>query len=231
MLSVIATPIGNLEDISYRAVESLRAADLIAAEDTRHSRILLDRYQISKPLVSYHQHNEAMRTVELIERLQSGATIALITDAGMPGVSDPGRRLIVACIEKNLPYTIIPGPSAVINALIGSGFPSEAFYFGGFLPVKSGQRERILTEAIARKETTLFFESPYRLVKSLAVLASIAPDRLVCVARELTKHFEEYRRGIPAELVAYYTQRPPKGEITVAISAPPCTKRKPPFSE
>src|SRR5688572_26566952 len=136
MLFIVATPIGNLDDITLRALEALKSADVIAAEDTRHSRILLDHYQISKPLVSFHEHNEAMRTAEFVERLAGGANIALITDAGMPGVSDPGVRLVNACAERGLPYTVIPGASAVINALIGSGFPTGEFYFGGFLPVK-----------------------------------------------------------------------------------------------
>ncbi|HEY2342821.1 MAG TPA: 16S rRNA (cytidine(1402)-2'-O)-methyltransferase, partial [Chthoniobacteraceae bacterium] len=139
MLTLIATPIGNLGDITLRALEALKAADLIATEDTRHSGNLLRRYEISKPLVSYHQHNEARRTAELIEELAAGRNIALITDAGLPGISDPGHRLLRACIERGLPYTILPGPSAVLTALIGSGFPAERFYFGGFLPVKSGQ--------------------------------------------------------------------------------------------
>src|SRR5215469_3523532 len=144
MLYVVATPIGNLGDITLRALEALKNADVVAAEDTRHSGLLLKHYQIDKPFLSYHQHNEAMRTAQLSEQLAAGATIALITDAGTPGLSDPGLRLIRECIKRELPFTIIPGPSSILTALVGSGFRSEQFFFGGFLPVKSGQRERTL---------------------------------------------------------------------------------------
>src|SRR3979411_1154246 len=154
MLSVVATPIGNLGDIPLRALEVLRGVDLIAAEDTRHSGILLKHYKIDKPFVSYHQHNEAMRTAQLIERLAAGEKVALITDAGTPGLSDPGARLIRECIKRGLPYTIIPGPSSILTALVGSGFLAERFFFGGFLPVKSGQRERELRAGAAREGTS-----------------------------------------------------------------------------
>ena len=217
MLSLIATPIGNLGDITIRALEALKSADLIAAEDTRHSLILLRRYEIEKPLVSYHQHNEAMRTAELVGRLKEGANIALITDAGMPGISDPGHRLLSACIEQNLPYTVIPGPSAVLTALVGSGFSTERFYYGGFLPTKSGQREREVLSAGKRAATTIFFESPYRLLKTLERFKELFPSRPLCVARELTKQFEEFRIGTGAELIAHYTKHPPKGEICLVV--------------
>jgi len=217
MLSLVATPIGNLGDITLRAIETLKSADVIACEDTRHSLHLLRQHGIQKPLVSYHQHNEARRTAELIEELAAGRHVAVITDAGLPGISDPGHRLLRAAIERGLPYTIIPGAGSVLTALIGSGFPADTFYFGGFLPVKSGQRERVLLEASARIETSLFFESPYRLVKSLAVCAEHLPERELCVARELTKTFEEYRRGHAAPLLAHYTAHPPKGEIVFVI--------------
>ena len=157
MLSLVATPIGNLADITLRALETLKSADLIACEDTRHSGNLLRHYEIHKPLVSYHEHNEARRTAELIEELAAGKHIVVITDAGLPGISDPGHRLLRACIERGLPYTIIPGPSAVLTALLGSGFPAEAFFYGGFLPVKSGGRERDLLLAAAREVTSVFF--------------------------------------------------------------------------
>ena len=218
MLYVVATPIGNLGDITQRALEVLKMVDLVAAEDTRHSGILLKHYQISKPLISYHEHNEAMRTAQLVERLAAGEQIALITDAGTPGVSDPGARLIRECIKRELPFTIIPGPSSILTALIGSGFSCEKFFFGGFLPVKSGQRERELRAAAGREETSVYFESPYRLTKTLKACNEIAPDRQICVARELTKKFEEFRRGTAAELVAHYEARPPKGEIVLLIS-------------
>jgi 16S rRNA (cytidine1402-2'-O)-methyltransferase len=159
-----------------------------------------------------------MRTQELFERLSTGENVALITDAGMPGLSDPGSRLIRACIERSLPYTIIPGASAILTALVGSGFSLDRFCFLGFLPVKSGGRERELRGAAERIETSVFFESPYRINKTLAACAEIMPDRALCVARELTKKFEEFRRGTAAELLAHYEARPAKGEITVVVS-------------
>ena len=218
MLYVVATPIGNLGDITVRALEVLKSVDVIAAEDTRHSGMLLKHFEIKKPLLSYHEHNEAMRTAQLVERLAADENVALITDAGTPALSDPGARLIRACIERGLPLTIIPGPSSILAALVGSGFSTERFYFGGFLPVKSGQRERELRATAERGETTIFFESPYRLTKTLAVCTGIMPDRRLCVARELTKKFEEFRHGIASELLAHYEAHPPKGEIVLVIS-------------
>jgi 16S rRNA (cytidine1402-2'-O)-methyltransferase len=218
MLYVVATPIGNLGDITVRALEVLKSVDVIAAEDTRHSGMLLKHFEIKKPLVSYHEHNEAMRAAQLVERLAADENVALITDAGTPALSDPGARLIRACIERGLPLTIIPGPSSILAALVGSGFSTERFYFGGFLPVKSGQRERELRATAERGETTIFFESPYRLTKTLAVCTGIMPDRQLCVARELTKKFEEFRHGIASELLAHYEAHPPKGEIVLVIS-------------
>jgi len=218
MLYVVATPIGNLGDITLRAVEALKSADVIAAEDTRHSGLLLKHLEIKKPFVSYHEHNEAARTTELVERLGRGENVALITDAGTPGLSDPGLRLIRECIKRELPFTIIPGASSILTALLGSGFSTEKFSFRGFLPVKSGQRERELRAATERDETTIFFESPYRLTKTLAACIDIIPERQLCVARELTKKFEEFRRGAASELLAHYQAHPPKGEIVLVIS-------------
>ena len=218
MLFVVATPIGNLGDITLRAIEVLKSADLIAAEDTRHSGLLLKHLEIKKPFVSYHEHNEAARTTELVERLGRGENVALITDAGMPGLSDPGVRLIRECIKRELPFTIIPGPSSILTALLGSGFSTEKFCCRGFLPVKAGQRERQLRETAEREDTTIFFESPYRLTKTLAACIDIMPERQLCVARELTKKFEEFRRGTASELLAHYQARPPKGEIVLVIS-------------
>ena len=218
MLYVVATPIGNLGDITLRALEILKDVDLVAAEDTRHSGILLKHYQIDKPLISYHEHNEAMRTAQLVERLAAGEKIALITDAGTPALSDPGARLIRECIKRGLDFTIVPGASSILTALVGSGFSTEKFFFGRFLPVKSGQRERELRAAAARDETSIYFESPYRLTKTLKACIDILQDRQLCVARELTKKFEEFRRGAPAELLAHYEKRPPKGEIVLIIS-------------
>ena len=218
MLYVVGTPIGNLSDITLRALEVLKSVDVIAAEDTRRSGMLLKHFEIKKPFVSYHEHNEAMRAAQLIERIATGENIALITDAGMPGLSDPGARLIRECIKRELPFAIIPGPSSILTALVGSGFSTERFYFGGFLPVKSGQRERELRAAAARDETTIFFESPHRLTKTLSACAVLMPDRQLCVARELTKKFEEIRRGAASKLLAHYEARPPKGEIVLIIS-------------
>ena len=218
MLYVVATPIGNLGDITLRAVEALKSADVIAAEDTRHSGLLLKHLEIKKPFVSYHEHNEAARATELVERLGRGENVALITDAGTPGLSDPGLRLIRECIKRELPFTIIPGASSILMALLGSGFSTDKFSFRGFLPVKSGQRERALRAAAERDETAIFFESPYRLTKTLAACIDIMPERQLCVARELTKKFEEFRRGAAGELLAHYQAHPPKGEIVLVIS-------------
>jgi 16S rRNA (cytidine1402-2'-O)-methyltransferase len=218
MLYVVATPIGNLRDITLRALETLRDVDLVAAEDTRHSGILLKHYQIKKPLISYHEHNEAMRTAQLVERLAAGEKIALITDAGTPALSDPGARLIRECVKRGFDFTIIPGPSSILTALVGSGFAAEKFFFGGFLPIKSGQRERELRAAADREETSIYFESPYRVTKTLKASVDVLQDRQLCVARELTKKFEEFRRGSAAELLAHYEAHPPKGEIVFIIS-------------
>ena len=226
MLTIVPTPIGNRQDITLRALEALQAADVVAAEDTRHSGMLLQHLGIKKPFVSLHEHNEAARVEELASRMASGTKIALITDAGMPGISDPGHRLIKSCIERGLPVTVLPGPSAVITALVGSGFPTDRFFFGGFLPVKSGRRANEIALAAARSETSIYFESPHRIERTLEALHAACPDRPVCVARELTKTFEEYRRGLPAEVLAHFQKHPPKGEITLVISADG-KKRKP----
>jgi 16S rRNA (cytidine1402-2'-O)-methyltransferase len=218
MLFVVATPIGNLGDITLRAIEVLKSADVVAAEDTRRSGMLLKHLGIKKPFISYHEHNEAARTTELVERLARDENIALITDAGTPGISDPGLRLIRECVRRGLPFTIIPGPSSILTALLGSGFSTEKFSFRGFLPVKSGQRERELRAAAEREETVIFFESPYRLTKTLAACIDLMPERQLCVARELTKKFEEFRRGTASELFAHFQAHPPKGEIVLVIS-------------
>jgi len=218
MLYVVATPIGNLGDITLRAIEALKSADVVAAEDTRRSGMLLKHFGIKKPFISYHEHNEAARTIELVERLGRGENVALITDAGTPGLSDPGLRLIRECIKREVPFTIIPGPSSILMALLGSGFSTDKFCFRGFLPVKSGQRERELRAAAERDETAIFFESPYRLTKTLATCIDVMPDRQLCIARELTKKFEEFRRGVASELLEHYQSHPPKGEIVLVIS-------------
>src|ERR1051325_9939506 len=218
MLYVVATPISNLGDITLRAVEVLTSVDVVAAEDTRHSGLLLKHLGIKKPFVSYHEHNEAARTAELVERLARDENVALITDAGTPALSDPGMRVIRECINRELPFTIIPGPSSILLALVGSGFSIEKFSFRGFLPVKSGQRERELQIAAESRHTTLFFESRYRLVKTLQACIDIMPDRQICIARELTKKFEEFRRGTAAQLLGHYASHPAKGEIVLVVS-------------
>jgi 16S rRNA (cytidine1402-2'-O)-methyltransferase len=225
MLYVVATPIGNLEDITYRAVRILGEADLIACEDTRHTRTLLERYGIHKPTVSYHEHNEAERTAELIERLRRGTVIALVSDAGTPLVSDPGYRLVRAAIAEGIPVQSIPGPSAILTALAASGLPTDAFYFGGFLPSKPGQRANAL-EALAEESATLiFYEAPHRILETLDAIEQILGPRPVVVARELTKIHEEFLRGAAAQIRDQLAARNAiKGEITVLIgksTAPP----------
>lgn len=218
MLTLVPTPVGNLEDITLRSLRVLREADLIAAEDTRHAGILLKHHGISRPLTSLHEHNEASRAKDIADRLAAGENIALLSDAGTPGISDPGYRVVHECIERGLEFTILPGPSSILPALVGSGLPLHEFYFGGFLPVKSGRRRAVLESALQRSETSIFFESPHRIAKSLAVLAELAPERRVCVARELSKKFEEYLRGIAIELSARATAQPPRGEICLLVA-------------
>lgn len=217
---LVPTPLGNLGDITLRALEALRGADRIACEDTRHSARLLAHHGIAgKALVALHEHNEARRTPELVAAARAGETIAVISDAGTPGISDPGYRLVRACIESDTPCEVLPGPSAPITALIGSGMPCHAFRFGGFLPVKSGKRRAALAAALESGETGVFFESPHRLRSTLEILAEIDPQAHVCVARELTKKFETYHRGGAAELLEHFRSHPPKGEIVLLVHA------------
>ena len=218
-LYVVATPIGNLEDISARALRVLREVELIAAEDTRHTGHLLTRFEIRKPLISYHQFSEAKRTAEFLQKFGQGQSIALVSDAGLPGVSDPGERLIRAAVEAGVPVEIVPGPSAPFLALAGSGFPMVPFYFGGFLPVKSGQRRKELLAAAARGCTCIYFESPYRVVRMLEDSAAVIPEARLCLARELTKKFEDYRRGTAAELLEHFKAHEPRGEFCLVIEA------------
>ena len=218
MFTLVPSPIGNLEDITLRGLRALREADIVAAEDTRHASILLKHHGISRPLLSLHEHNEAQRAEEIAQRLAAGENIAMLTDAGTPGISDPGFRVVRECIARGLEFTVLPGATSILPALVGSGLPLHEFYFGGFLPVKSGRRKTLLEAALARSETSIFFESPHRIGKSLAVLAELAPDRQVCVARELSKKFEEYWRGPAAELSARAEKQPPRGEICLLIA-------------
>jgi 16S rRNA (cytidine1402-2'-O)-methyltransferase len=218
LFTLVPSPIGNLEDITLRGLRTLREADVVAAEDTRHASILLKHHGISRPLLSLHEHNEAQRAEEIARRLAAGENIAMLTDAGTPGISDPGFRVVRECIARGHEFTVLPGATSILPALVGSGLPLHEFYFGGFLPVKSGRRKTLLEAALARSETSIFFESPHRIGKSLAVLAELAPDRQVCVARELSKKFEEYWRGPAAELSARAEKQPPRGEICLLIA-------------
>lgn len=218
LLYLVATPIGNLEDITYRAVRVLQEADLIACEDTRQTRKLLDRYGIHKPTISYHEYNEAERTEDLAARLLAGAVIALVSDAGTPLVSDPGYRLVRAAIESGIPVQPVPGASAALAALAASGLPTDGFHFGGFLPPKPGQRAKVL-EALANEQATLiFYEAPHRILETLEAVEKTLGSRPVVVARELTKIHEEFLRGTAAEIRAQLAQRGVvKGEITLLI--------------
>jgi len=217
-LSIVSTPIGNLADLSARAAQCLQAADLVACEDTRHSGVLLRAHEIDTQRISLHQHNEAARTAQLLERLEAGEHIAYISDAGTPLISDPGARLVHRVAEAGHQIEVIPGPSAVTAALAGSGFPADRFYFGGFLSTKKVARSRELEEALARAETSVFFDSPHRILSTLEILAALAPERPLVVARELTKKFEEFRRGSSTELVTSFQERPPKGEFVLVLS-------------
>lgn len=217
MISFVPTPIGNRADITLRAIDVLKNADLIACEDTRHSRPLLLHHDIDRPLLSLHDHNEAQRIDELILKAKQGMQIAAISDAGMPLISDPGYRLLQACIEEDVPYTVLPGPSAVITALAGSGFPCHSFRFDGFLPVKKGKRRKTLEFAVQSQTTAIFFESPHRIISTMEILSDIDPNVRVCVARELSKKFETYHRDTSANLLSQFQTKNPKGEIVLLI--------------
>lgn len=220
-LYLVATPIGNLEDITFRAVRVLKEADLIACEDTRQTRKLLDHYGIARPTISYHEHNEAERAPDLVARLLEGATVALVSDAGMPLVSDPGYRVVKAAVESGIPVVPLPGASALVTALAASGLPTDAFHFAGFLPAKAGQRRRVL-EALADEQATLvFYEAPHRIVEALREIEEALGPRPVVVARELTKLHEEFLRGTAAEVAdALAAREAVKGEITLLVGRP-----------
>jgi len=225
-VQLIGSPIGNLGDITFRAVECLKAADVIACEDTRHSVRLLRHLNIGeKELVALHDHNEGRRAQSLVDRAAAGEVIAYLSDAGMPTISDPGYRLVNACVAAEVRVEVIPGPSAVMAALAGSGLPTDSFYFGGFFPVKGGKRAKELEAALERSETSIYFESPYRILKSLDVLCSASPDREICVARELTKKFETFHRGSAKAVFEEFSKLPSiKGEITLLVAG--CGRRK-----
>jgi 16S rRNA (cytidine1402-2'-O)-methyltransferase len=217
---VCPTPIGNLEDVTLRVLAALRAADVVACEDTRRTRILLERYGVSAKLVSYHEQNEERRAAELVEQIKKGATVALVSDAGMPLVSDPGYVLVRACAAAGVEVEVLPGPSAPLAALVASALPPDRWRFAGFLPRKKGELKRVLAEPGG---TLVAFESPRRVPATLAVLADLDPDRPVAVCRELTKAHEEVVRGTAAELSGRYSGEPPKGELVLVIGGPPDT--------
>lgn len=220
-LYLVATPIGNLGDITLRALETLAACDLVACEDTRVTRVLLDRYSIRRRSVAYHEHNAAEAGPRLIEALAAGKSVALVSDAGTPLVSDPGYRLVGQALEQGLRVVPVPGASSVLAALTASGLPSDAFFFAGFLPVKDGQRRTRLKELKAIPGTLIFFESPRRLAASLATMASVLGNRQAAVARELTKAFEELRMGSLEDLATHYAgAATPKGEVVVCVGPP-----------
>jgi 16S rRNA (cytidine1402-2'-O)-methyltransferase len=219
-LAVCATPIGNLEDITLRVLRELREADAILCEDTRHTRGLLERHGIKARLLSYHEHNEARRTAELLPRLESGERLALVTDAGMPAISDPGARLVAAALEAAIPVSVLPGPSAVETAIAASGFEVERYQFVGFLPRGPRQLEELWRELARWRHALVAFESPQRLGRALASLAAALPERPVAVCRELTKRFEEVVRGSASEVAEQFTAGV-KGEITLVVGPAP----------
>jgi 16S rRNA (cytidine1402-2'-O)-methyltransferase len=214
-LVVCPTPIGNLEDVTLRVLAALRSADVVACEDTRRTRVLLDRYGVSAKLVSYHEHNERARAAELVSSMASGSVVALVSDAGMPLVSDPGHVLVTGAVAAGVPVEVLPGPSAALAALVASALPAESWRFVGFLPRKAGE----LAVVWRSPETVVAFESPKRLAASLASLASVDGDRPVAVARELTKVHEEVVRGTASELAGRYAASEPRGEIVVVVGA------------
>ncbi len=220
-LFVVSTPIGNMGDFSFRAVEVLSAAQLVLAEDTRHSRPLLARYGIKTPMASYHEHNEAKATPRIVERLQTGEDIALISDAGTPLLSDPGERLVHAAIAAGITVVPVPGASALLAALVASGLPADRFTYFGFLPRKGKERTALLDEVASSPYTAVLYEAPGRVADSLRELADRAGDRTAVVARELTKQFEELRRGTLESLSAYYMETPPRGEVVILVAGAP----------
>jgi len=224
-LYVVGTPIGNLEDITFRAVRILQTVDIIAAEDTRHTGKLLQHFQVKTPQVSYHEHNRTSRIPELLEHLVNNKAIALVSDAGMPGISDPGYELVKACIEAGITVVPIPGASAAITALSAAGLPTDRFVFEGFLPAKSQQRQEYLESLQTESRTLVFYESPHRLRDTLQDLALVwGSDRQIVLGRELTKLYEEFWRGTIAEAIAHYSQREPQGEYTLVVAGIPASQ-------
>jgi len=215
-LYIVSTPIGNLDDLTFRAINVLSSVDLIAAEDTRTTKHLLDHYKIHKPLVSYFSYNEARRTPELISKLKNGLSIALVSDAGTPGISDPAFRIIRAALDETIPVVSIPGPTAFLPALIVSGLPTDRFVFEGFLPVKKGRRSK-LEQLKNEQRTIILYESPHRLLRTLRDLLEFLGDRDISVSRELTKHFEEVIRGKISNALHHFTQKSIRGEFVFVV--------------
>lgn len=224
-LAVCATPIGNLDDVTLRVLDELRQADLVLCEDTRRTRVLLGRHGIAARLVSYHEHNEARRTAEILPRLAAGERVALVSDAGLPAISDPGARLVAAAVEAGIPVTVLPGPSAVETALVASGFPAERYQFVGYLPRRPVALDALWRELAHWPHAAVAFESARRLPRTLASLARAIPERRVAVCRELTKVFEEVVRGTAVEVAARFSE-PPRGEITLVLAPAPATGRE-----
>lgn len=217
MLSIVSTPIGNLEDITLRAIRTLKEADFVVAEDTRHSGILLKKYDIKTPLLSFHSHSSESQLEKLLELLRDGKNLALISDAGTPGISDPGYLLIKNVVENNIPLTVIPGPSAVITAVVASGLPCHRFLYLGYLPLKKG-RKKLLAELKEIPYTVVFYEAPHRLLKTLEELhAVLGAERKIAICREMTKVFEEIFRGTLAEAKVHFELKKPRGEFTIVI--------------
>ena len=226
-LYLVGTPIGNLEDITLRALRILKEVDQIACEDTRHTQKLLTHYEIRKPLVSYHEHNEMTRAPELLMALEQGAKIALVSDAGMPLVSDPGHRLVALCLRHQVPVVPVPGPSAMLASLAAAGLPSEEFLFVGFLPARTGERRRALERLRIEDRTIILYEAPHRIEESISDAREILGDRPGCLAREVTKLHEEFRRGKLSELAASLAEQPARGEITLLIGAADSAETRP----
>jgi 16S rRNA (cytidine1402-2'-O)-methyltransferase len=218
MLYIVSTPIGNLKDITFRAIETLKSVDLIAAEDTRHSQILLKAYDIATPLTSYYEHNALSKSKYLLGLLQEGKHIAVVTDAGTPGISDPGYALIKLAQEKNIPVTVVPGPTALIAALSLSGAPAHNFIFEGFLSVKSGARQKKLVELKSEKRTIIFYEAPHRVVKTLEDIKNVLNDPVVICAREITKKFEEVKKEKASRLLEQFKTQRPRGEFVLILN-------------
>ncbi len=216
-LYLVSTPIGNLKDITFRAIEVLKNVDIIASEDTRRTKILLSAYNIKKPLISYYDHNKENRTPEIISRIKSGETIALVTDSGTPGIQDPGFYLVREAISNGIDVTAVPGPSAFVNGLVISGIPTDRFSFEGFLSRRRGRRKKKLKEIANYKGTLIFYESPHRLLPFLEDIMEVLGNRKIAIIREMTKKYEEIKRGTVEDMIEYFSDNLPRGEIVIIL--------------